>query len=231
MTLFDWLALALFAGCWLFYEPILRGLSRRSGAIATDMTVVRGAWMQNMIRRDARLLDGQLLGHTINSGTFFASANLILIAAVAGGLFGGSSKLRSVLDLGLGATSARVVEIKLALITVTLTRGFLDFIWSIRQMNYCLAMIGAAPESGDPVRCRAFGEAVTAVLNPALSAFSQGVRGYYFALSAAAWLVGPLAFAVATLAGFALLVWRQAHSRSAAAVRRARALLEEASDG
>ncbi|MEC4630110.1 DUF599 family protein, partial [Bacillus safensis] len=33
-----------------------------------------------------------------------------------------------------------------------------------------------------------YGRAVGRVLNPALTNFNQGVRGYYFALAAAAWL-------------------------------------------
>ena len=30
----------------------------------------------------------------------------------------------------------------LALVVLALARGLLDFIWAIRQMNYCLAAIG-----------------------------------------------------------------------------------------
>jgi uncharacterized membrane protein len=231
MTSYDWFALALFAVCWLGYERILHAIGRGFGAISTDMRVIRRAWMRTLIRREVRLLDGQLLGHTLNSASFFASANLILIAAVAGTLFGGAAKLSHVLHIGgLPAAPSLLVEAKLALITVALVRGFLDFIWSIRQMNYCLALIGAAPETGDPGRMLAFGDAIAEVLNPALSAFSQGVRGYYFALASAAWLFGPLAFALATLAGLALLVLRQARSPAAAGLRRARGLLELESD-
>ena len=72
----------------------------------------------------------------------------------------------------------------------------------------------------------ALGEAAANLLNPALSAFSQGVRGYYFALAAAAWLFGPLWLAIGVAAVFCLLVWRQAGSPAARAVRTARRLLE-----
>ena len=59
------------------------------------MLTVRHAWMTAMTRREIRLLDSQLLGHSINSGSFFASSNLLLIAAVSGILFGGEAALRS----------------------------------------------------------------------------------------------------------------------------------------
>jgi uncharacterized membrane protein len=72
----------------------------------------------------------------------------------------------------------------------------------------------------------ALGDAAANLLNPALSAFSQGVRGYYFALAAAAWLFGPLWLAVGVAAISCLLVWRQAGSPAARAIRSARRLLE-----
>lgn len=223
MTPIDWIALAVFAVCWLCYEPVLHGISRRTGSISRDMVRIRQAWMRAMVKRDIRLVDSQLMGHAINSASFFASANLILIAAVAGALFGGSSMLPDVSGLGIQATPERL-EMKLALVTACLARGLLDFIWSIRQQNYCLALMGAVPD--DEAAGPAFADAATAVLNPALTAFSRGVRGYYFALAAAAWLYGPLALGVATLVATALLIWRQASSPAAAGIRQVRALLD-----
>ena len=225
MTLADGLALSLFLLCWLGYGPLLAVLARRSGSLNDDMMVVRRAWMMAMTHREVRIVDSQLMGHTINSGGFFASTNLLLIAAVAGILFGGEQALQGVAAVGETAPT-RLLEAKLALVLVCLARGLLDFIWSIRQMNYALALIGAAPELHTEADRVALGEAAGRLLNPALSAFSQGVRGYYFALAAAAWLFGPLWLALGVAAVFCLLVWRQAASPAARAVRAARRLLE-----
>jgi len=225
MTLADGLALALFLLCWLGYGPLLAVLARRSGSLNDDMMVVRRAWMMAMTHREVRIVDSQLMGHTINSGGFFASTNLLLIAAVAGILFGGEQALQGVAAVGEAAPT-RILEAKLALVLLCLARGLLDFIWSIRQMNYALALIGAAPEVHTESDRTALGEAAGRLLNPALSAFSQGVRGYYFALAAAAWLFGPLWLALGVAAVFCLLVWRQAASPAAQAVRAARRLLE-----
>lgn len=223
MTHWDWLALSVFAVCWLFYEPLLHGVSRRTGSITRDMHVVRLSWMQTMTGREVKLLDSQLLGHAINSASFFASANLILIAAVGGALFSGADVLSGAEGLGI-RTGGRLFEYKLALVTVCLARGLLEFIWGIRQMNYCLALIGAAPENAPA--SEAYARASASVLNPALKAFSRGVRGYYFALAAGAWFYGPLVFGVAAVSATALLVWRQAHSPAARGIREARRLLE-----
>jgi len=226
MTLLDWIALVLFFTAWLGYGPLLKLIARRSGSLNDDMLIVRDSWMTAMTHREMRLIDSQLMGHSINSASFFASTNLLLIAAVAGILFGGENALKGFAAVGAEAVPMKILEAKLALVLVCLARGFLDFIWSLRQMNYALALIGAAPEIHTETDRVAYGHAVAQVLNPALGGFSQGVRGYYFALAAAAWLFGPVWLALGVISAFGLLVWRQAGSPAARAVRAARRLLE-----
>lgn len=229
----DLLALVFFLACWVLYEPVLRRLRGPGGMLNTDMARVRVAWMLQMSRRDSRFMDGQLLGHALNSASFFASSNLLLIAAVAGVLFGGQSAFASISSLELIRTSSRLLfEAQMALVLVTLSRGLLDFIWSIRQMNYTLTIVGAGPESRegepppDPELTDAVAKAAARVLNGSLTAFNTGVRGYYFALAATAWLFGPLAFALSTLGAVLLLAWRQTHSPAAEAVRELRRTLD-----
>ncbi|MDO9337106.1 MAG: DUF599 family protein [Caulobacter sp.] len=229
----DLAALGFFVLCWVFYEPALRMLRGPAGLLNSDMARVRVAWMLEMSRRSGRFMDGQLLGHALNSASFFASSNLLLIAAAAGVLFGGEDSFRSISSLALIRTSSRLLfETQLAVILVTLSRGLLDFIWSIRQMNYTLTIFGAAPERAeglpdpDPVVVDAIGQAGARVLNGALSAFNAGVRGYYFALAAAAWMFGPIPLALATLGAVLLLAWRQTASPAANAVRDLRKALD-----
>lgn len=226
MTPLDWLGLAVFFVCWLGYDPLLRLLAQQSGSLNTDMLTVRHAWMTAMTHREIRLVDSQLLGHSINSGSFFASSNLLLIAAVGGILFGGDQAIQGFAAVGAQGVPVQLLEAKLGLVLICLARGLLDFIWSIRQMNYALALIGAAPEVDSDADKAAFGQATAEVLNPALAAFSQGVRGYYFALAAAAWLFGPLWLSAGVLSAFALLVWRQSASPAARAIRTAKRLLD-----
>ena len=228
MPLADLAALVFFAVCWLFYEPLLRLLSR-DGSLNTDMTEVRAAWMRQMARRESRFMDGQLLGHALNSASFFASSNLLLIAAAAGVLFGGEGSFARVSSLELVQTSSRMLfELQMAVILVVLARGLLAFIWSIRQMNYCLTIFGATPEGEDvdPADVEAFGAAGGTVLNQSLSAFNEGVRGYYFALAAAAWMFGPVTMSIATVGAVMLLVWRQLGSPTAKAIRALRAKID-----
>lgn len=222
-------AVVIFAVAWLLYEPLLSAFGKRRGRVLnTDMTVVRSAWMANMAGRRDRFMDGQLLGHALNSASFFASSNLILVAAASGALFGGERTFRSLSALEVVHTQSRLLfEFQLSLVLITLARGLLDFIWAIRQLNYCLAAIGAAPQDMNKAEVAHYGSAAARLLNPALGAFNAGVRGYYFALAAAAWLFGPWSFMAATLGAVALLFWRQRQSVAAGAIHDLRKLLEE----
>lgn len=237
MTPWDWSALALFFVCWLGYGPVLGFIARRSGTLNDDLLHVRLSWMNQMAVRELRLVDSQLMGHSINSASFFASANLLLIAAVAGVLFGGEAALQGVAAVGADiggdiigrrrdeAASLQLLEGKLGLVTLCLARGLLDFIWSIRQMNYTLALIGATPDGESDLDRAAYARAAASVLNPAMLSFNSGVRAYYFALAATAWLFGALWLAVGVVAAFSLLLWRQKGSPAARAIREARAML------
>jgi uncharacterized membrane protein len=223
------LAVGWFLVAWLGYGPLVQALWRRGGAVNIDMETVRARWMMTMAhRKDQRLLDGQLMGHALSSASFFASSNLILIAAAAGVLFGGDVTYHKVLQApGLQHAPRLLFDAKIVLITAALARGLLDFIWSIRQMNYALAVIGATPEHRSPAWFDAYARAAAQILNPAFASSNSGVRGYYFALAAAAWLIGPATLALATTAVVLVLVWRQRYATAAQGVAAARVLLEQ----
>lgn len=224
----DLAALVLFLVIWVLYGPVLKWGSRNGGLINTDMIRIRTAWMEGMMSREQRMVDSQIVGHALNSASFFASSNLLLIAASGGLLFGGDAA-RSKLEHAplVAAASEALFQAKLALVGITLARGLLAFIWAIRQLNYCAAAIGAAPKAGSRLDiAQPYAQALGELLTRALSAFNDGVRNYYFALAAAAWLLGPVALALATLGATALLVWRQSVSPAARAVHQLRILLD-----
>lgn len=228
MSLPNLVALAVFLFAWVFYEPLLTAFGKKRGHVVhTDLAVIRNAWMHNMTSREVRLMDSQLLGQTLNSCSFFASSNLILIAAASGALFGGPRSFATVSALELVHTSSRLMfELQLSLVVAALARGLLDFIWAIRQINYCLAGLGSVPDPLPPHERDAFGDILARLMNPALGSFSAGVRGYYFALAAASWLFGPWTFLGVTTLMVGLLFWRQRASPAANAIHDLRRLIE-----
>ena len=235
-TPFDLAAAAFYLAVWIGYGPAIAAV-RGGHTLNSDMAVVRLRWMRHMAlrHRDGRLLDGQLMGHVLSSASFFASSNLILIAATAGALFGGERTVAALRGLPIAPHAPRLlVTLKVALVTVTLARSLLDFVWAIRQMNYCLSLVGAAPDrptdQGPDRGLLRYAELTGRVFNSALSTFNSGVRGYYFALAAAAWVFGPVALTLATVGATTLLSFRQLASPTARHIRLAREALEAEDD-
>ena len=226
MQILDWIAVIVFVLLWLGYDPLLGVMARVSGSLNADMLSVRSAWMRAMTYRQMRLVDSQLMGHTISSASFFASTNLLLIAAVASVLFGGEAAIRGLTAVSQDVAPVKLIEAKLALVLLCLARGLLDFVWALRQLNYTVALIGAAPEIDGETDRNDYGIAVGKVLNPALASFNRGVRGYYFALAGAAWMFGSVWLLLSVVSVIALLLWRQSASPAAQAVRTARRLLD-----
>lgn len=57
----DAAALALFFAAWRAYEPFLRISAPDRPTLKANMMVIRGSWMANMVRRENRFMDSQLL--------------------------------------------------------------------------------------------------------------------------------------------------------------------------
>jgi uncharacterized membrane protein len=227
----DWIAIVLFLVTWVGLEPMMAiGWPRRTNSLLLDMARVRKAWMREVLTRDNNFIgDAAILGHTINSASFFGSANLIVIVGMSSALF---MEPNVGVEEGVIAQFTAVGPIwlfqcKVVLVMATLLRGLSDFIWAVRQINYCLASIGASPSREEHRDIEAWTEALTLVVNPALRSFSVGVRSYYFTVAAALWFLGPVAFVVATLCSVGLLVWRQSWSDTAKGVMAIRKLLDE----
>ncbi|CAH2604897.1 conserved membrane protein of unknown function [Rhodovastum atsumiense] len=224
MPAWDFAALALFCLMWLGYEPAI-GLAGVH-SINTGMRSVRVAWMASLLRRDNRITDSTLIGHVMHSTSFFASTSLIAIGALISAL-GGLDRVQPAVEaLGFVPPVPRMLfTIKVALVLAVLVHGFFRLTWAIRQINYTIALVGAAPAAsalGDQVSDLA--EALGGMLTAALVTFNDGIRSYYFALAALAWLLGPLALALASLLLTAVMVWRQLGSPVATQFQHAAAL-------
>jgi uncharacterized membrane protein len=126
----------------------------------------------------------------------------------------------------LAPASALVFQIKLGVVLVTLARGLLDFIWAIRQMNYCLAAIGATPMWAPRAVLEEYAEAPAHPQPGPVGLQRRGARLLFRPGG------GGLAAGSHRLRGGAtggamiLLLWRQRRSPASAAVRKVRQILE-----
>ena len=227
LTVWDRAALGWFLLAWLGYEQVAWALrSRRS--LASRMLGMRRAWMLSMLGRENRITDASLIGHAVHSATFFASTSVAALAALLGMLGNLDHAHAAVQGLAFTAKTSRpLLEAKVMLLVLVVAHGFLKLSWAVRQLNHCVALIGAAPIRPDAARRDAYADRAAAVLSQAVGSFDAGIRAYYFALSVLAWLLGPAAFALAAGGILAMLLWQQFGSAGPEAVRGSEAALSD----
>lgn len=205
--------LALFAA-WLGYPRLLHVLGRRRASINHLMLQVRVAWMRRMLERDPRITDAALIGHVVHSVAFFASATILVTGLVLGALANADRIAEITAPIALsGPMTGLSVRLLLGAQGTILVAAFLSFTWSLRQFNYAVALIGAAPPVPvDADSATRIAASIGHVLSLASASFNTGLRGYYFALAGLAWFVHPLLVPPATVAVLAILLRRQLHS-------------------
>ena len=146
MSPLDAVSLIWFVVAWGGYNLVIDRILVRTGGLNSQMQLIRESWMRQMFARDDRVGDAILLGQLIQSVSFFASATMLLIAALVGVLATVGSAYETFMGLDMIVTTPRsVFELKLMLLTAIFVFAFFKFTWAIRQYNYCSAMIGASP--------------------------------------------------------------------------------------
>lgn len=176
----------------------------------------RRDWMRNMAVREVRIMDTQLLALQHRGAAFFASATMIGIGGVAA-LIGSADRLVSVAsdlstDIGAAEDAARTIwELKLLFLTALLAAAFLHFVWSHRLFGYCAVMMGATPEieAADEAARRRVADQAAEINIRAGRSFNRGLRVLYFSLASLAWLLGPAAFALASVLTAGMLYRRE----------------------
>jgi uncharacterized membrane protein len=108
-----------------------------------------------------------------------------------------------------------------------LVHGLFKLTWSLRQLNYTVALIGAAPPTvPSGARRDAMAAAIGGVLTSASLTFNDGIRSYYFAVVGLSWLAGPWWLIAGALWLVAVLLHRQIGSKVSRQFRLARAAVE-----
>src|SRR5260221_7524275 len=75
----DLVALAWFIGAWAIYSAILSLTEKRRQGLNSEMNRYRDDWMFQMLAREMRMVDTQIVAALQNGTAFFASTSLIPI--------------------------------------------------------------------------------------------------------------------------------------------------------
>ena len=226
LTLLDAAAFAWFLMLWIGYN-LAQEYLMRGHVVNQHLRSIRVHWMERMLDRENRIMDSQLVGHTINSCTFFASTTILILAGLLGS-FGAIEHAHEIIsNLSFAVKSSRqFFELKMLLLVVIFVFGFFKFTWALRQYNYCCALLGSAPlVIDDPVERRMMAENIAEALTLGVGALNGGLRSYYFALAALAWIIHPWLFILGSTGVLITLLRRQAFSNTEKVIRaQARAL-------
>ena len=221
VTTLDIIAFVWFVGSWVGFTVIQDHLLSGRNMVNQHLKIVRRHWIERMLDRENRIMDAQLFGHTMHSCTFFASTNMLVLAGLIGSFGAAERAQQFISNLSFAIqTSPQLFEIKMLLMVVIFTFGFFKFTWALRQYNYCCALIGSAPMPPVPPEDRkAISQTIGEALTLAITALNGGMRAYYFALAALAWIIGPLFLIAATSGVILVLTRRQAFSATEKVIR------------
>jgi uncharacterized membrane protein len=105
------------------------------------------------------------------------------------------------------------------LLTAVFVYAFFRFTWSLRQYSFGALLVASAPDPtaferlGEDERKR-FADRAGGIVGLAAETFNDGLRAYYFAFAAAAWLFSPLTFVLASTGVVWVLYMREFHSEA-----------------
>ena len=200
LTWRDGAALAFLLLAWPLTGWLIEHPPASRPSVTKIMADRRRAWMRVFVTRDPRIFDAQIIASLRQGTSFFASTCILAIGGVLA-LISNTEPLSGVaVEVTMVEVPVVVWQIKLAVVVLFLTNGFLKFAWSNRVFGYCAVMMSAVPnDPADPDAGHMAGQAAELNIRAAAN-FNRGLRSLYFALAALAWLIGPIALAIATVA-------------------------------
>lgn len=215
-SVYDYLAIGWFVICWAGYNRYSEGSFSSRANLVSVMADRRAAWMQQMLGRDNRIVDIQILRGLSRSASFFASTSILVLAGLIAVLGATETAIDLVRDLPMSVAVTRELwETKIVSLIFVFIYAFFKFGWAMRQLNYCSIMVGAVgPASAltDADRTRADNAAKIATVASKHS--NRGIRAYYFGLALLAWHIHPVALMISTLTVVLVLYRREFRSRT-----------------
>jgi uncharacterized membrane protein len=210
-TVIDGLAVAVFLASWVIYHFLIESRAVGRTSLNTRMNAYRRGWMQEMLRRDNRMVDVQVMAALHQGSAFFASTSLIAIGGALS-LVRGAGDLSAVMaSLPFGATASPAVwEMKIVGLAIIFIYAFFKFAWAYRLFNYAAILLGATP-AAEHIDAAAERRALRCAEMTVVAGrhFNRGQRAFFFALAYLGWLLGPWVFIASTIAALIVIARRQ----------------------
>ena len=213
----DILAVGFFALEWLVYAITLEHTAYGRDSLSARMHVYREIWVRNLLNRDARMVDMQIMASLQNGTAFFASTSLIAIGGALALLRATSDALAVLGALPVNLTpSPALWEIKCIGLILIFIYTFFKFAWAYRLFNYVAILFGAMPPASqrDTPEAEAHVIRTTRLFETAGRHFNRGQRAFFFALAYLGWFVSHWVL-IATTAAVVIVIWRRQFASNA----------------
>jgi uncharacterized membrane protein len=209
----DLLAPAWFLLCWVGYTYYADS-ERGQRNLTRTMHVYRSIWARQMLERDNRMVDTQIIANLMRSTSFFASTTVLIIAGLIAVLGARERAMAMLAELPFAVASSTLLwDLKVLLLIVLFVYAFFKFTWAFRQYNYCLILVGCAPAPGPLTEAsRSIAERLARIASSTGRHSNRGIRAYYFGLAALSWFIHPWLFMLLTVWVILVLYRREFHS-------------------
>jgi uncharacterized membrane protein len=210
-TPLDLFALAWFVGCWAAYTVLLAYTENRKRGLNSEMHIYRDVWMLQMLNRETRMVDAQIVAALQNGTAFFASTSLIAIGGALTLLRSTTEILDVIATLPFGVKSTAVQwEAKTMGLAIIFVYAFFKFGWSYRLYNYVAILVGATPPAKDKdlPEARDHARRVGHLCEVAGRHFNRGQRAFFFALGYLGFFISPWLLMI-TSVGVAFILWQR----------------------
>ena len=213
----DIAAIGFFALEWAVYAVTLEHTAYGRDSLSARMNGYREVWIRNLLHREARMVDMQIMASLQNGTAFFASTSLIAIGGGLALLRGTSDALAvlGALPIDLSPSPA-LWEIKCVGLILIFIYAFFKFAWSYRLFNYVAILFGAMPAASkrDTTEAEAHVMRTSRLFEAAGRHFNRGQRAFFFALGYLGWFVSPWVLFVTT-AAVVIVTWRRQFASNA----------------
>jgi uncharacterized membrane protein len=213
----DIAAVGFFMLEWTVYAITLEHTAYGRDSLSARMNGYREVWVRNLLHREARMVDMQIMASLQNGTAFFASTSLLAIGAGLALLRGTSDALAVLGALAVDLSpSPALWEIKCVGLILIFIYAFFKFAWAYRLFNYVAILMGAMPPASqkDTREAEAHVMRTTRLFEAAGRHFNRGQRAFFFALGYLGWFVSPWVLFVTT-AMVVIVTWRRQFASNA----------------
>jgi len=192
IRLVDLFVLGWFIACWAGYTFFADRKSRKTASLVVAMRLYRREWFKHVLQHENRIADVAAFNSLLSGATFFASTAILVLGGLVAMLSTTERVIEVVAEMPFSRPQSEVFSrLQIILLIGVFVYTFFKFTWAIRQYHFCTILVGAAPLTQDLRDHDDYIDTMTQVASRAAEDFNQGLRAFYFAFAAIAWLFHP----------------------------------------